>query len=177
MRELLQIIAFVSFFSIGLHFCVRPALSAEATKTASTGNWRLLDLDELDMEYREIRNLRDPYFPSYNTVEQTCSGTKADGTPSGECWKYGANVLFNLNLVEYKKAARLFWRNNVGMDATNRQVRRVGWHWEFGVPLGDRVEVFSRHHSQHWLDGENPDQKYPLRDEYVIKLKFFGCGK
>lgn len=142
----------------------------------------LLELDKLSMEYRQVRNYRDAYFPEYETIEGECVATKPDGTASTECFKYGANLLFDLDLIKYDKY-KMFWRNDLQMDATNRQVRHVAWRWELGLPLvfdKDRtaIEVFTRHHSRHLLDSDSQvEQRYPLRDEYVIRLNFYEKSK
>lgn len=149
---------------------------------AQEQQFHLLELDKLSMEYRQVRNYRDAYFPQYETIEGECVALNSDGSNSVECFKYGANMLFDLDLIKYGKYG-MFWRNDIQMDATNRQVRHVGWKWELGFPLlfdKDRtaLEVFTRHHSRHLLDSDpQVDQKYPLRDEYVVRLNFYERNK
>jgi len=141
---------------------------------AQPSEFHLLELDYMGMEYRQHRNYRDAFFPQYTTISGEC-------TESNECFKYGANALFDLNLVRYDNY-RLFWRNDVNMDATNRQVRHVGWRWELGFPIiPDKLELFTRHYSRHVLDADIPDNvippRYPLRDEYVLKMNFYNRGE
>lgn len=131
---------------------------------------KVVELDKMSMEYRYHRNYRDAFFPQYETIEGHC-------TVSSECFRYGANVQFDLNLVRVKEY-KLFWRNDVMMDATNKQVRHVGWFWEAGTVLYhnslSNIEAFIRHESRHILDDEPQTvQRYPIRDEYVLKINFY----
>lgn len=145
---------------LGVLFCSK-------VQAAESSNFKLIELQSMGMEYRHIRNYRDAYFPKYETIEGKCVG-------STECFKYGANALFDLDLFKYKQYG-IFWRNDVHMDATNKQVRHVGWHWEVGFPLvPEKLEVFTRHHSRHVLESEPQiEQNYPLRDEYIMRLNFY----
>lgn len=142
--------------------------------------FHVLELKDLSMEYKQHRNYRDSYFPQYETINGHCAGYNNDGTLSTECMTYGAGVNFDLSIVKFK-AMDLFWNNKVDMDATNRQVRQVGWDWEVG-PKFDKVSVFYHHHSRHLMEsatvyneGSLDEQKikYPLRDEYVIRFNFY----
>lgn len=130
-------------------------------------SFHLMEIDSFDMEYRTHVNYRDAYFPKYETIDGKC-------TQSEECMKYGANALFDLDIISYKNYG-LFWRNDVSMDATNKQVRHVAWDWEIGIPFTKHFELFRHHQSRHVLDDSVPEtaDRFPLRDEYVIKLKFY----
>lgn len=135
--------------------------------------YHLLELDKLSLEYKQHRNYRDAYFPQYETVEGEC-------TKSKECMKYGAGLNFDLNVLRVFDKS-LSWKNTVDMDATNRQVRQVGWRWEAGLFLG-KVDIFYRHHSRHLMEGQTEQYtsfgelepiKYPLRDEYIFRMNFY----
>jgi hypothetical protein len=142
------------------------------------GDWHLLDADYLGLEYREHRNYRDDYFPEYTTIEGECRGITKLEEDSKECFKYGANVLFNLNLITIPGITNIFWRNDVNMDATNKQVRHVGWNWEAGFPVGDKIELFHHHYSRHILDSDpQVNRGFPLRDEYVVKFNLYRRDK
>ena len=141
-------------------------------KAVVSRSWSLLSLDYFGVRYREVENLRDPYMPEYNTVASKCTGVREDGTPSGECWSYGANALFNLSVLKIPDMVNVFWRNDVKMDATTRQVRHVGWHWKAGFDFG-RVEFGREHESNHCLECYR-DIRYPLQDYYYFEYSFYG---
>lgn len=141
------------------------------TSVSEAAELRLLDLDYLGMEYRKHVNYRDSYYHDYEIVDGKCSF-------QSECFGYGANILFDFTLVQFPlninyEPVRLFWRNDVGMDSTNKQVRQVGWLYEFGLALGKDIELFTRHHSRHVLEAENTYYGFPLRDEYVIRFNIY----
>ena len=145
------------------------------TTPSYSQEFRLLDLDYLGLEYITHVNYRDSYFLEYETLDRQC-------VKSTECFKYGANALFDITLVQLPYQLQqvpfsLFWRNDVKMDATNKQVRQVGWLWEIGIPIGKHVELFHRHHSRHVLENTNSQFGFPLRDEYVVKLNIYKRSK
>jgi len=128
--------------------------------------FHVMELDNFSMMYRQHVNYRDAYFPAYETIDREC-------TKSEECMKFGANALFDLTIISYKRYG-LFWRNDIIMDATNRQVRHVAWDWQIGMPITKYFEIYHHHTSRHILEEERPTtQRFPLRDEYVLKMKFY----
>lgn len=141
------------------------------TGTLNASEWRLLDLDYFTMEHRRHINYRDAYFSKLETIEGECTRSK-------ECFTQGVSALFGLTILQIPLSIQdtpisVFWRNNVHTDATQRQVRQVGWEWEVGVPIGNSIEVFKRHHSIHVMEDKNEDHRFPLRDEYVVKVQFY----
>lgn len=144
-------------------------------KVTKGSSWRLLDLDYVGMRYVQVRNLRDPYFPEFDTIEGECTGTKEDGTRSTECWRYGADVLFNINVLQIPKIGQIFWRNDVGMNATTSQVRHVNWHWKAGVDFG-KFEFGTEHWSRHCMECNVPpnSHNYPLQDFYYLEFSLYG---
>lgn len=127
---------------------------------------RLLEPTSLLFEASEIQNYREAYLPEYSVL-----GHQSSYEPEREHWRYGAAVLFDMDVVEYK-GYRIFWGNRIHMDATEAQVRRVGWEWRAGVTLiPNKLEVFSYHHSEHWLEGYDQErQRFPVKDEYTVRL-------
>lgn len=118
----------------------------------------LLEAEHLSIEYEKIRDNRDPYFPEYS-----------DGV--GEEWSYAAALKWDINVIRLGEQARVYWNNYVHMDATDRQVRHVGWQWELGLNLWNKVELFSAHHSRHSLERDGLDsQRFPVRDTYGVRL-------
>lgn len=112
------------------------------------------------MEYWKTQNNQDPYWPYQDPQGAT-----------REHWQDGAATTFNLNLVRFQDYS-LYWRNYVHMDDTNRQVRQVGWQWEAGVSMADRVEGFWYHHSQHVLDAQET-YHFPLVNRYGVRVIFY----
>lgn len=147
-------------FMFGTILCNHPVDAAEKPKAY---NLHLLELDRFSLEYYQIKDLREPYFPNIGMNESS---------DKPEYWSYGAATLFDLTVLQLGPAS-LFWRNNVAMDATNKQVRHVGWLWELGFPITEKLDIFYRHHSEHYMDDNNPLQRFPVRDEYVVRLNFY----
>jgi hypothetical protein len=165
-----QLVIFAAIACSFLALCGR----AEAQE-----GYRLLSADRVGMEYRQHVNYRDPFFPEFETIGGNCAGVKPDGTPSSECFAYGASALIDLTLLQLPNLTRIFWRNDLQMDATNKQVRYAGWKWELGLTLIPRVQLFQRHHSRHILEKETPSSvnRFPLRDEYVLAIDFYKRGQ
>ena len=137
--------------------------------------WRLLEADYLYMEYRRHHNYVDSYMPQYDVVEGDCKR-------STECFRIGASALFGLTVIQLPISIQntpvsIFWRNDVHTDGTSRQVRHVGWFWEAGFPIGDKIEIFQRHHSRHVMEEKIEDRRFPLRDEYVVRFKLLDRSK
>jgi hypothetical protein len=129
----------------------------------------------MGIEYKKHTNYRDPYFTEYETVDGVCTGQTEEGLRSEECMAYGAAALFNLSLLTVGNSS-IFWRNEVDMDATNKQVRQVGWFWEAGLSVQKKLEIQYRHHSRHVLEDTVGDgsRQFPLRDEIAIRLNLYG---
>jgi len=114
----------------------------------------ILCVDELSMEFAQIENKRDPYFPEHDV--------------KGE-WKNGLAVNWDVRVLE-----RLYWQNRAYFD-TDTAVRHIGWKYELGIDLGSHIDIFWQHHSQHIAEGVAPgvDPKdFPLDDRVGIRLYF-----
>lgn len=153
-------VKFLTIIGMIIFFLVLWSLKGTA------GEIKLLEIDSFSIQYRKHVNYRDEFFHDLETINNEC-------TKSSECMKFGANALFDLTALRYKDY-HLFWRNDVAMDATNRQVRHVSWDWEAGFNIlpKNQVEVFHHHESRHMLDDSSSVKKFPLRDEYVVKFNF-----
>jgi hypothetical protein len=158
-------------FAFAVFLYMQTGQGAELSQNTHKGV-RLLDVDYIGLEYKKHENYRDPYFPEYETVSGECTGYTVLGTTSDECMSYGAAALFDLSLIR-KGSYGLVWRNILDMDATNKQVRQVGWDWELGFLLGPKIELFHRHHSRHVLEDARENRTYPLRDEVVVRFNLY----
>lgn len=138
-------------FIILIWFFAQPAIAYE---------YRLLDVDRLDLEYTKLNpNNRDPYAPDY----------------TGR-WNERAAIKFDVSILGH-----LYWDNNVHTETIdNGQVKTVGWEWEAGFHLGKYFDVFQHHHSRHLMD-EPPQRQYeypsgstsfPVENGYGIRFKF-----
>lgn len=146
----------------------RLAMLLLLSGTALGTEFRLLDPDYLGLEYRRHQNYRDSFFQKYEVIEGECTEGK-------ECFTFGASLLFDLTVLQLPLSIQgvplsLYWKNDIIMDSTQRQVRQVGWKWELGIPVGKHLEFFQRHHSRHVLEDTNSQFGFPLRDEYVIRF-------
>jgi len=136
-------------------------LAALVAAPAQADEVRFGELRELSMEYFRIANHRDSYF-SY--------ADQGDDLPR-EHWYYGTAVKFDLDLVRFRDVA-VHWRNRVEGLSTNTQFRSVAWEFRWGVNLGDRVELFYDHLSQHCLECEPEDRSYGLKNFYGVEITF-----
>lgn len=135
---------------------------AALMSTPAFGEFHLIEMERFDMEFYEIKNHRDSYFP-YNDPDK----------PSDEHWTNGYATNFNLNLVGTENV-NLYLNNRVHGEATNSQVRQVGWKYELGVGFFDRLDLFWHHHSQHVLDASsNVKTRFPLDNFYGFRMNFY----
>lgn len=123
----------------------------------------VLDVNSMSMEYWKIADYRDGYT------------NYGDRGGQQEHWVDGAALNFDLTAIRYQYVW-IYWKNRVHMDDTNDQVRHVGWEWEYGVDLAERVDLFWYHHSQHTLEAAPPDH-YPLVNNYGVRVYFIGGRK
>lgn len=129
--------------------------------TAFAHEWRLLELDQMSMEYSEIFNNRDPYF----TYQDRIHGGE------GEFWLYRVAVNFDLALIKFGPYG-LRWRNAVIGDSTNAQFRQVQWQFRWGIQVSPNVEVFYDHRSRHGMELVS-DTKYPLENRVGVEVTFY----
>lgn len=129
-----------------------------------SSTWRLMELESAELEGWKLGYLRDPYMEEYETKS------------GDEEWKGGVGVKFDVTLVEWKPNWRLYWKNKVHTDGTQRQVRHVGWWWDAGMSVGEKVDLFYEHHSRHCMEC-NVDGNFPLRDAYGVRFKLYRRNK
>jgi len=127
--------------------------------SAFAKEWRLLEVERIQVDTWKIENHRNMYFP-YN-----------DPDTGGEEWVLGSAFIVDLNIVAYNKWA-FYWRNRPYMSATNVQVREAGWEWETGITYWKCVDFYWYHLSGHVLDAEVPG-KYPLHNFYGARVTFY----
>lgn len=133
------------------------------TTVARGAEFRLLDVDELSMEYFKYREaLRDPYF------------INSDGTPMQ--FQDGAALNMNLRILDLG-LVHLYSRNYIHMGQdTERHVKHVGWEWENGIGT-KYLDAFLHHHSRHGLEYINPrGDRFPVEDTYGVRLKLINRG-
>ncbi len=129
-------------------------------KAADYTNYRLLDVDRIDMDYSKIKNNRDSYY-----------GYPDPATNADEVWDYSVALDFNLALAQVGPL-KLLYNNRVNCDATNKQVRTVGWKYRVGFSLYDKISLTEDHYSRHVLDTERTD-KFPLENRYTLEVVFY----
>lgn len=148
-----------------MHWMQSLVVIATLFNTASAAEWRLLDVERLDVEYHKLNpNNRDPYAPDY----------------TGK-WADRAALKWDISILNYG-----YWRNNVHTETLQSGiVKTVGWEWEAGLSLGEYLEVFHYHHSRHIMD-EPPQRadhfpgarnQFPVEDSYGIRFKFIHKDK
>lgn len=111
-----------------------------------------IKLKEFSLQTGRLDDNRDPYF---KLVDH-------------EQWKGFVANNFNLDLVR-ADGWSLYWHNQVHTEGTESQLRSVGWRWEAGVNLGDKLEIFHEHHSRHLMDVTG-ETRFPLYNAYGIKI-------
>lgn len=126
--------------------------------------YKLFELDEFNMELYSLADHR--------TLDLPFKDQGADG----ESWTQGYAANFNIDLFKWANYG-LYWQNKVHAESTEAQVRQVGWKYEIGVDLNQKVQLYWLHHSQHLLDGKNPNGKYPLDNFYGIRTVFYKRDK
>jgi hypothetical protein len=114
-------------------------------------NFRILDLEKFDIKYAEFKPYsRDPYAPQYTGY-----------------WKDRAAIEWRINLLK-----AIYWDNNMHLETIDaKTVKTVGWHWELGLRIHKRLQIFHEHHSRHILD-ETPAEIYPTRNQFPVEDSF-----
>lgn len=119
-------------------------------------------LDYFGLDGWKTERYRDPFMPEYT-----------EPGDNGERWQSGIAALFDLNVIEWR-SARLHWDNKVYMDQTNVQPRHVGWEWSVGLQLGEKVELYRYHHSEHHMEsGGDANLRFPVKDTYGAKWTLY----
>lgn len=131
------------------------AVSAAPAYASKLGNFRLLNVDQMYLEYKKYKIVRDPYFPSDEYK-----------------FRDGGVFVNDLRIAEY-----LYWHNRLHFDSDEytNQIKHVGWEYEYGVDLG-RVQAGMYHHSRHCTECQE-GQKFPVEDAYIMRLHFVEPGK
>lgn len=126
------------------------------TTPALSANYRLVDLEKLEFNYAQLTpNTRDPYLPE----------------DTGK-WKERTSLKFRMGLLNQK----LYWDNNVHGETVNTGIfRSVGWQWELGLRITDKLVLYRDHHSRHVMEKIPPKRfnagsQFPVEDSYGIKL-------
>lgn len=130
---------------------------------AEAGQYRLLDVDQLNMELAQFGCNRDPMVP-----EIECGD-----------WRGRAEINADLRLITY-----MYWKNRVHGEGTNAAFKSVGWNYELGINVSKYIDVFYLHHSRHPLDQGNAvhtssdgsytlRNKFPVEDSYGVRLIFY----
>lgn len=110
---------------LALLMVISPAASA-----TQLSDWKVLELREAYLEYGSYTWAIEPFLaPTYRPTQRF-------------------NVGLNIDLVN----GIVFFDNVVHSETDQFQYRKVGWNYKFGVHLGDSVDVFFEHFSQHLLD-------------------------
>ncbi len=151
-----------------LKLIIGSSISSCIGSSALGAEFRLLEPTKLTVEYYKIGNNRDEYLQ--------INDNGATNYDTGETWKYGTAVRFNLALIQYGDYG-LYWNNHVHMAATECCVRHVGWEFEGGAHASKHLDFFYYHHSQHILDLDRPDRRYPLINEYGVRFIFIEEGR
>lgn len=74
----------------------------------------------------------------------------------------------------------VFWRNRIHALTDPGQYRLIGWQFAVGADpffwqpdLKDHLELFYRHHSQHLLEDNLPDMKFPVNDALMLRWTIY----
>jgi len=149
-----------------MRFLLAMILTLLAT-TASGGEWRVLELDTMSMDYGRIANHRDIYLPYEDPGRDKYPDT-------AETWRGQLGVSFDLNLIRWDEFYRFHWQNRVFGSTTYSQFREAGWNFRWGLQLGERLELFFDHESRHILDAAPASKRtYPLTNVYGAELTFY----
>lgn len=126
----------------------------------SKRNYRLLEVDRLDIEYHKLNaSNRDPYAPDY----------------TGR-WKERAALKWDISVL-----GLAYWRNNTHTETIDTgAVKTVGWEWEAGVGITKYFELFHHHHSRHIMDEPaqrdyrytDTNTQFPVEDSFGIRIRF-----
>lgn len=116
-------------------------------------NFKILDLEQVRVGYKNFIFARDPMF--------------WDSTP-----KEQININIETSLMKYG-----FWNSFVHGTTDESQYKRIGLQMELGVRISNSLEVSYKHHSQHMLDCTYPYQRFPVEDSVGVYLYLFRKDK
>jgi hypothetical protein len=124
---------------------------AFTVSSLNAAEYRLLDVDQLDMSYEKFTKRRDAQAPQYGLKD----------------WDHRVSMDVDFRLLRYG-----FWENWIHTEAIPGKVKTVGWDWKLGANLGRYVDVYYHHHSQHVMDEPQIETGNPVEDSYGFRLKF-----
>jgi len=131
-------------------------LCALRCQEGRASEWKLLQVDDLNLETTKIQFKRDAYFNDHDPAKD---------------WMWGAALNWNVRTLKY-----VYWKNRFHLDY-DTQVRHVGWKFEAGINLGKYFDTFWQHHSQHMLESERDDIGFPVEDRYGLRFHFIKDGR
>jgi hypothetical protein len=148
---------FLTFFGTVLLILASLTFShADETKT-----WKLIELKELTMGYRD-------FTPGGH--RPTLNGNGLENRTLGK----ELQLFFNTDIGRY-----FFWNNRVhgGTDEVigsggKGQFRDVGWQFWLGVRPSKYLTLEYEHHSQHMLDYSMPG-RFPVEDSVGLKIHLY----
>jgi|LakMenEpi03Aug12_release.lakeMendotaPanAssembly.Ray.scaffolds.fasta_scaffold30464_19 hypothetical protein len=133
-----------------------PSYGYAEEASSKWSNFRLLQLEKFDIKYAQFKAYsRDPYAPQYTGY-----------------WKDRAAIEWRINVLK-----SLYWDNNMHLETIDaKTVKTVGWHWELGLRLHKKLQIFHEHHSRHILDEPglelyNGKNQFPVEDSFGIRIK------
>ncbi len=133
--------------------------AATLARMAEAGEWKVLELDAVNVNYKQFTpGGRDPLISS-NGLE-------------GRYLDKELNLTVNSNLFKYG-----YWNNMVhsmtDQDLDGRgQFRLVGWNMKLGVHLGPYLDVQYEHFSKHILDAPYAPG-FPVQDSVGIVIHLY----
>lgn len=129
---------------------------------AANAQYRLLDIDRINMEFARFGCNRDPIIP-----ELDCGD-----------WRGRTSINADLRIL-----SNIYWKNNIHGEGTTAAYKTMGWKFELGINISRYLDLFYLHHSRHVLDqnaathisydGKHTMTKFPVEDSYGIRLIFF----
>jgi hypothetical protein len=142
--------------TVALILClVTQCRYAKADVLGNFNNLRLLDVDQVSVEYTKIADYRDFFY-----------------LEDRKDLKFRAAFRMDLRLLKYG-----YWNNEFNMLGTETQIRGGGWKFETGIHAGKYLDVFYSHHSQHVFERERPPMGYPLYNMYGFRMIFYSRTK
>jgi hypothetical protein len=135
-------------------------LAAWAARSEGAEYLRAKNLS-LDVGTFTSQATREPYL---NTPQSGALYSKLD-----------LNWDVNLACGYYPKVC-WFWDNTVHSLTGQNRFRYVSWEFRNGLDFGPFM-LYYFHHSEHSLDEDVPDRKFPVADAYMVRINFIRGGK
>lgn len=152
------------------NFLLPVFLVSGLCSAAQAAEYHLLELDHASMEYSHLNE--DTYslpFPTRLGVRDSYLA------PVDEELTFGLGLNLDYNLIRVGEH-RWFWRNHWGFDSARSHVRHVWWQFDMGLSFYNKIEFLYRHMSRHILE-DTRDERFPVRDEAVIRFIIFDKGE